>query len=48
MTRKQEIDAMARRYTDNLPTEIDRFCKENMYSAYVVSAMWADIHPKNV
>lgn len=48
MTRKQEIDAMARRYTDNLPAEIDMFCKEDMYSAYVVGAMWADIHPKNV
>ena len=48
MTREEEIDAMARRYTDNLPAEIDRFCKENMYSAYVVGAMWADEHPKNV
>lgn len=47
MTREEEIDAMARRYTDNL-AEIDRFCKENMYSAYIVGAMWADIHPKNV
>ena len=48
MTREEEIDAMARRYTDNIPAEIDRFCKENMYSAYVVGAMWADEHPKNV
>lgn len=43
MTREEEIDAMARRYADNI-LEITEFCKEDMYSAYVVGAMWADEH----
>lgn len=47
-TREEEIDAMAHRYSDNILEIAEEFCKEDMYSAYVVGAMWADIHPKNV
>lgn len=45
MTREEEINAMAHCYTDNIPEITELFTKSDMYSAYVVGAMWADKHP---
>ena len=36
ITREEEINAMAHRYTDNILEITELFDKEDMYSAYVV------------